>query len=330
MNTGRRFNPTTSIAGVGEPNENANKLAAEDYAEHADLALLYYKPINIAGIEQKRPNPIIDSTGQDWLGCAFDNSYWPRWSLGFTGYQNTTFRRISTQNTEGNTQRTQLNNAEKPGSSNGLRAYAAYALGKGWSISGGLEYSQWQEEGGFQFQYAFADSEIATSGGSIVATIDSELTTSTGVSNVELLSSFDAGALPWSGFEGTSIRTADVRVEESITWLSAPLSLRYESRFNRLGVQGEAGFSYDHLISNSVLSEINSDFDQSRTSEPQYSRNEFISTHAAVGLHYWIRDGLKISAGPRFKSWLMPLYSDESIKTYPYSGALEMGIELKL
>lgn len=296
-----------------------------------ELVLIEYIPIQISQFTIGDKEHIITPYTTPYAGIQFLQE--SKWSVGIAAYQNTTFRRIRTESSEDVQLRRDLDRVEKAVTSIGYRGYLGYRMGERTSLTLGLEYSQWQQEGLYRVSYepGTVDAEIPF--GPTDYSFASELVTSTSTNDVILEATFDPGTEPWvDGFGTASFTNQSVNIErsEQITFLSIPLTFRHQTYLRRLGLQGGVGLAYDLILNSSRETHITGSFEDSRVSNTALQKDGFISAQAEVGLFYRFSERNKISIGPRFKSWLVPLYENDGLRTYPYSNAIEVGVEIGL
>jgi hypothetical protein len=299
-----------------------------NFSELKELGILEplkYIPIELGSLWSHKSHGGIDSTYTPSPRILFMTD--SKWSIGLATYQNRTFRRIRTQNPESNQLRSSLDKSEQASNSIGMRGYLGYRLGKRMSLTLGLDYSQWRQDGSYRVNYELPiPGDISIN--PLPSTFESELVTSTSTSDVTIQATFDPSVETWVGF-GTS-SSVQVDRKEEITFLSVPLSLRYQTYLRRLGLQGGVGLAYDIILNSSSETTISGEFESSSIANTALQKEGYVSAHAEIGLFYRFSERNKIHIGPRFKSWLIPLYENEGLRTYPYSNAIEVGIEIGL
>jgi len=305
--------------------QNPSTRMVSDSNESGPIEPITYLPVELGSLFSHTSHHGIDSTWTPCTGILFMTD--SKWSVGLAAYQNKTFRRIRTQSPESKQLRNSLDRAEEASNSIGMRGYVGYRLGKRMSLTLGLDYSQWRQDGSYRVNYDLPDpGDISLN--PEPSTFESELVTSTSTNDVVIQATYDPGVETWVGFGSSN--SVQVDRKEDITLLSIPLSLRYQTYLGRFGLQGGAGLAYDLILNSSSETTISGDFDSSSISNTTVQKDGFISAQAEVGLFYRFSERNKIHIGPRFKSWLVPLYENDGLRTYPYSNAIEVGIEIGL
>lgn len=280
-------------------------------------------PGTMAGISHERgpsaglTSPLLASTPH------------PKWSIGLSGLLHQNYRRIALKDAEDRPILNALDRAESPAQSYGLSGHVTRALGKRLSISLGLEYSSWRQDGNYRVEYSLVeDSNLTTLAGAVID-YQTDYLTSLGYNDVVMqgeISSFENLDLMSTG-QSELLR---IESQERITWLSIPLSFRYQTYLGRWGLQAQAGLGYEHIMSESTTLEISGELVDTEINRSGSSSNGMISGHAGLGLFYRLSDRVMIHTGPRYKSWLIPLYEDDVLRSFPYSRSMEAGIQVDL
>jgi|GEM_PF-3976581 len=220
------------------------------------------------------------------------------WSLGLTASPDYSYRAIKSKDASLNWIKESLDKTEKAkfGFTAGLAA--RYRFNKRWTFQTGLEYSQvkW------------------------------------GTNKAVLLTEGDFDPITGTPTEGSG---AKLERSESYSYLAIPLKTDFTILgTKKLSLFASAGFTTNYFMFASYSAAIIHPDGSVTASKVSGRSNEInaltLSINASAGVRYVLNKKLSLEAAPVYRRFLTPLNNTGSVKHYPYSAGLNIGVFYRL